>query len=179
MKLSNIGIMPRVMLVLVVLAGLTLFTTTDALTRMSAVESTYAGLINQDAVALTEVARASRRVVSVGRDAYKLAGNTDEQVRSAIVSGTDKTVKELSGMLANARTASPRLAGDVAGFERDLDDMVTAYTQIVALSRTRGQADLIATIAQRLDVRLDPLRDRMGAFVSRVKGEMDARAAEA
>ena len=177
MKLSNIGIMPRVMLVLVVLAGLTLFTTTDALTRMSAVESTYAGLLNQDAVALIEVARASRRLVSIGRGAYKLAANTDEQVRSAIVAGTDKSSKELAGMLANARAASPRLAGEIAGFERDLAEVVTAYTQIVALSRTRDQADLIATIAQRLDVRLDPLRDRMAAFTGQVKTEIDARAA--
>ncbi len=179
MKLSNIGIMPRVMLVLVVLAGLTLFTTTDALTRMSAVESTYAGLLNQDAVALIEVARASRRLVSIGRGAYKLAASPDEQVRSAIVAGTDKTSKELAGMLANARAASPRLAGEIAGFERDLAEVLTAYTQIIALSRTRDQADLIATIAQRLDVRLDPLRDRMAAFTGQVKTEIDARAAAA
>ncbi|MEI7610364.1 MAG: methyl-accepting chemotaxis protein, partial [Rhodospirillaceae bacterium] len=176
---SNIGIMPRVMLVLVVLAGLTLFTTTDALTRMSAVESTYAGLLNQDAVALIEVARASRRLVSIGRGAYKLAASPDEQVRSAIVAGTDKTSKELAGMLANARAASPRLAGEIAGFERDLAEVLTAYTQIIALSRTRDQADLIATIAQRLDVRLDPLRDRMAAFTGQVKTEIDARAAAA
>ena len=179
MKLSNLGIMTRVMLILAVMAGLTLFTTTDALTRMDAVESAYADLIAQDTNTVIEVARASRRLVTVGRSAYKLAATTDEPARAVIMAATGKTTRELTGMLANARAASPRLAGEIAGFERDMAEVMAAYTQIEALSRTRSQSDLIAVITERLDPKLDPLRDRMATFVSRVKAEMDVRAAEA
>ena len=179
MKLSDLGIMTRVMLVLVGMAGLTLFTTTDALTRMNAVESAYADLIAQDTTAVIEVARASRRMVTIGRSAYRLATTTDEAAKAAIMAGTGKTTAELAGMLVKARTAAPRLATEIAGFERDLTEVVAAYTQIEALSRSRGQAELLTAVTERLDPKLDPLRDRMATFVGRVKGEMDARAAEA
>jgi len=179
MQLSNIGIMTRVMLVLVVMAGLSLFTTTDALTRMGTLEETYAKLLAHDTTGLIEMARASRRLMGVGREAYKLAANPDDQTRAAIMATTDKSIKELIGLLATARAAAPRWADEISGFERELAEVQTAYTQIEALSRTRNQADLLAAIAQRLDTRLDPLRDRMAAFIGRAKTEMDARAAEA
>ena len=151
MKLSNIGILARVMLALIVMAGLTLLTTADALHRMGTVETAYAELVAHDTTAVIEVARASRRLVTVGRSAYKLAATTDEQARFALMAGTEKTTRELNGMLANARAAAPRLSDEIAGFQRDMADMMAAYTQIEALSRTR----------------------------SRVKTEMDANAAEA
>ena len=179
MKLSNLGIMTRVMLVLVVMAGLTLFTTADALTRMNAVESAYADLIGKDASALIEVARASRRLVSIGRGAYKLAANPDETARAAIMATTDKTTRELAGMLANAHAASQRWGGEITNFQRDLTEVLTAYTQIEALSRTRNQSDLLSAITERLDTKLDQLSNAMASFVIKVKADMDARAAEA
>ncbi len=179
MKLSNIGIMARVMLVLVAMAGATLFTTTDALNRMSAIDDTYSNLITHDTTAAVEVARASRRLVSIGRHAYKLAAITDDQARAAIMAGATKTTGELGGMLAQARTASPRWAEEIASFERDLLPVLAAYTQIEALSRSHNQTDLLAAIADRLDPKLDLLRDRMATFVGRVKTEMDGHAAEA
>ncbi len=179
MNLSNVGIMTRVMLVLVVMAGLSLLTTTDALTRMGAVEGAYADLVAHDTTAVIEVARASRRLVTVGRSAYKLAAGSDEQARAAIMAGTEKTSRELSGMLANARAAAPRLAEEISGFQRDMAEVMAAYTQIEALSRSHGQSELIAAITERLDPKLDPLRDRMATFVGKVKADMDVRAAEA
>ena len=179
MKLSNVGILPRIMLVLVVMAGLTLFTTVDTLGRMSVVEQTYADLVAHEASALIQVARASRRLVTIGRGAYKLAAYSDEATRAAIMANTDKTTRELTDLMASAHDASPHWANEIAGFQQEVAEVLTAYTQIEALSRTRTQADLLASIAARLDARLDPLSEAMAVFVIKVKADMDARAAAA
>ncbi|MEI6558065.1 MAG: methyl-accepting chemotaxis protein [Rhodospirillaceae bacterium] len=180
MTLSNLGIMTRVMLVLVAMAGLTLFTTTDALTRMDDIDDTYSELLSRDTSALIEVSRAGRRLISIGRSAYKLASNTDERARSEIMAFSVKATGELGTMLAQARAGFARGAGEIAIMERDLVPILAAYREIEALARAHAaQSEMLTAIADRLDPGLDQLRDRMVTFIAKTKGDMEARAAAA
>ena len=171
--MSNLKLNTKILIVLAMMAAVTLGTNLFALGQMGHIDQEYSTLIEQDAEAVVQAARANRNLVAIGRQTYKLIVQEDAASMQKAAEAVEKNHQGVQEQLQAARQASPRWTEDIARIERRLPDLVAAYEEIKPLALKNDNSSALVILNTRFDPMLDQMRDDMDVLVTRIKSAMD------
>ncbi len=159
MDLSRFSISVRILGVIIMMSLLVLFVSAFAGMRLMKVDDVYSDLLDSEARAMVELARANRSIIAVGRQTYKLIAQTDDKRMQDAVDAAAKNREAVFASLDEAIKLMPEQASTIADLRTRFDEVMRAYDQIKPLGLANRNDEAMVILNEKFDPKLDSLRD--------------------
>jgi methyl-accepting chemotaxis protein len=184
-RFVNLKILPKILLLLGLLALVSLGATIFSTGKMRYIDDTYGDLIDGPGRANLAIARANRNLVYVNRSIYRLlTETTEERIRQATKEATD-TVEFFNKQVKAAIAAMPSEASEIKRISGKFDAaMADACAETIKLGSAGGAEDKKTAAAQmheKCDPALNEVMSEIASLTNRIlkindKGSEDALA---
>jgi methyl-accepting chemotaxis protein len=173
MNLSRFSISVRILTVIVLLGALTLFVSLFASQRLMTVDDKYSDLLNSDATATMELARANRAITAVGRQTYKLIAQSDSKRMQDAIDAVGRNRDTAASVYDQVSKIMPEHAQAIADLRTRFEDVMRDFERIKPLALANNNDAALAILNEAFDPKLDALRDDNIKLTDSIRKNMD------
>ncbi|MGE5505187.1 MAG: methyl-accepting chemotaxis protein [Actinomycetota bacterium] len=176
--LNNLKINLKVMLALATLAVAMLALVVLATNRMQGIDAGYSLLIDTDALAMRDNARAAQRILSVGRQTYILIAEQDEAKQVPIRERIEGLRKDFHHLLGEVARLTPENEKDVEAVRAAFDATFALQKRVLELDAAKQESEALQMMRSQYDPALDQVRDDMVKLGDKMNAAMKKQSDE-
>ncbi|AWN55684.1 HAMP domain-containing methyl-accepting chemotaxis protein [Methylobacterium sp. 17Sr1-1] len=177
LKLSNIGILSKIISIVLVIGAITAGSVWFAQSRMATIDATYGTFVLREGKAATNARRLNRAIFELNYWVYRLIAETDNAQMDAANAGFDAAVPTVAKSIDALRVQAPAFRELVDAQAARVETFVRNVTEVRRLGRANHNAEALTLVHNALDPTFTAMIDAGNGLAADLERYLDSGAA--
>lgn len=169
MKLTNLKIVYKVLVLLAALGGVSIFATVFTTSKLSGLDATYSKIATQDYPGLVALSRANRFLSATSSGMFRAIAYTDHTMMQESAADVSESMTSFAKLVGMAKQIDPASAAEYLAFEKEFESIQSQVHMVVELG-TNNKNEAALEAAKPVYIAIKALQDKI---VAKLAGDTD------